>query len=208
MSTAPVPSCEIGSAEDTLDSVLTNVYNCFQEEIMIVADTVSVCYSSAMDLFSAISQYKSTLSANLIAIRCNLSCLRRSLASILSDMIVESLKQSANDKLFPMLQVISSPLLVSAKSLRKNSKKTLQSLAPLEFVSQAVEICQDSILDINSSTHLESTGASIILSLELATNYTFAGQIELLSHFNPSQVSYTESVWKIIPLHQFCTHKL
>jgi hypothetical protein len=173
MSTAPITCTQEISKEDTLDSILINVYDRFQQEIVSIADTVSVCYSSAMELFSSISPHsKSTLSANLIAIRCNLSCLKRSLASSLSDLITNSFKQNGNEKLF---QTISSPLLVPPFASRKSGKQHQKFLTPLEYIFQAIEICQDSILDIDSSQNLQLTGASSILSLELATNYTFAG---------------------------------
>jgi hypothetical protein len=158
------------------DSILREVYEDFQKKIVILADTANACYTSAIEIFAILQNKPTDGNANLIAVRCNMSCLRRFLSSTLCEMIQKSIKERS-DSPSAILQTNSSPLLKCSLRSRKRDHTGAKFFSPLEYIYQAVEICQDSIFNIQSSAALQSTGAPSILSLELATNYTFSGPL-------------------------------
>jgi hypothetical protein len=193
LSVAPPPMTRLGSSPDTpmtvtndAESILREVYGIFQEKVVPIADLANACYTSAIEIFTILRHTSGGTSgtikptdgnANLIAVRCNMSCLRRFLSSTLCEMIQKTIKERLDSpSVTSILQNNSSPLLkCSLRSRRRDHHNGPKFFSPLEYIYQAVEICQDSIFNLQSSPALQSTGAPSILSLELATNYTFSG---------------------------------
>lgn len=175
LSLPPLSSSSVSTkgTQDT-ESVLREVYQNFQEKIMVIADIANACYTSAIEIFTILQHKPTDGDANLIAVRCNMSCLRRFLSSVLCEMIQKSMKERSDSSKSNLLQTLSSPLL-KCSIRRKHDQKGTKFYSPLEYIYQAVELCQDSIFNLQSSSALQSTGAPTILSLELATNYTFSG---------------------------------
>ena len=179
LSLPPLSSSSVSTkGTQNTESILREVYQNFHENIIVIADIANACYTSAIEIFTILQHKPTDGDANLIAVRCNMSCLRRFLSSALCEMIQKSIKERS-DSPPTLLQTLSSPLL-KCTIRRKHDQKGTKFYSPLEYIYQAVELCQDSIFNLQSSSALQSTGAPTILSLELATNYTFSGSTFLL----------------------------
>lgn len=167
--------------------MLIQIYTIFHESILPISDIANICYSTSIKLFSTIfSVYTDRGNGknlggnitNLIAVRCNMSCLRRFLSSFLSDLILNTTKECQDDSFKSIIYSQDSPLLENKMKSKFEKKFRYKIYSPLDYLNQALEMCQESFLVINGSTtsSLKSSGASSILTAEMATNYMFQGK--------------------------------
>ncbi len=169
--------------------IILGVYNMFNKKIISVFNVADTCYSVSVSIFTAISASLELKSktyggniANLIAVRCNMSCLRRYLSSSLADMIVATAKESLNQSLLELVQSTDSPILTNFPRSIPERRRQCKFSSPLDYLDQAIEMCQESIdvFDTSTAVALQNSGASAILTMEMATNYMFKGLLSVI----------------------------
>ena len=91
------------------------------------------------------------------------------------DLILNVTKESQHENLKELVHSRNSPLI---ENRSKSDKKFRYKIyTPLDYLNQALEICQESysVLDSSIISSLQLSGASSILTAEIATNYMFQG---------------------------------
>lgn len=154
-----------------------------------MSDVANICYLTAIELFSSLFSvgFEKLVKisgsnnggniTNLIAVRCNMSCLQRFLSSFLMDFILSVTKESQDTFLINLISSTNSPLIENKMKLKFEKKNRQKLFSPLDYLNQALEICQESLSVMSSSINstLQSSGANSILTVEMATNYMFQG---------------------------------
>lgn len=161
------------------------IYTIFHENILPLSNIANTCYSTSIKLFSIfISVYNQKGGknlggniTNLIAVRCNMSCLRRFLSSFLSDFILNITKECKDESFKNMIYSQNSPLIENKIKSKFDKKFDYKLYSPFDYLNQALEMCQEtfSVIDNSMILSLKSSGASSILTAEMATNYMFQG---------------------------------
>jgi hypothetical protein len=167
---------------------ILRVYDHFSKKIISVSNVADTCYSVSVSIFKAISTSLDPKSkayggniANLIAVRCNMSCLRRCLSSSLAEIITAAAKQSSDHSLLELVQSTGSPILINFLRSIPERKRQDKFYSALDYLDQAIEMCQETVdvFDTSITNALQTSGASAILTIEVATNYMFKGLVTL-----------------------------